>query len=1227
MMGFIHLLATCLLASLSVIAGQNLVYYGETQYQCPKHWIKFQESCYRFIKTPLKRRDEARTICQAYQSDLVSINTGDEHTFILYHLLWQDPQHRRWYTGIKHLAGYWSNEVDGSQLINMEIAFLPEPNDGIMNRDYLAYAYSDSLKRWGLEKVTGSEELLYICEAAVNDLHVAVEDDRDYQYGIEVDNPLRIPRGPYFIRQPESKVFDVSKRNVIDEIILSCLAGGYPTPTYEWYIETYDNGRLMATKIDPLIDTRYTTSGGNLIIYTPQETDDRGSYHCKASNEFGTIISESVELTFGYILEFNLKRSHEKGDQNFGKVMYCDPPQYFPSVKYYWARNSFPNLVEEDQRVFVSNDGALYFSALEPIDAGNYSCNVESVTSDTGRNGPFFQLKVNPYASFQQLKFPNNFPKIFPEAVVVGEDVRLECVAFGYPVPSYAWRRKGARLPHNAVFSSFNRVLTIHGVQIEDQGEYTCRAYNDRFSIENSVYMSIQAEPNFTIPLEDKHMDNRGDLMWTCEAFGIPDVTYDWFKNGELLEMHTLPLENRDRYIIQDNVLKIKHLDREYDEGMYQCRAKNQLKSRYSSAQLRVLSMKPSFKKHPMEPETYAADRGNVTLTCNPEAAPKPTFVWKKDGNVLGSGGRRHILENGNLVISPVSRDDEGMYVCVATNTYGNDETRGRLLVLRGPNFIEQLPPRISTEIMNNQTLRCQADTDSMLDVAYMWSHNGILIRDQDLINNPRWRIDGGTFDIINITLSDGGDYECIIKSAVGSVVSKSTLIVSGPPGPPGGVQVERIDKLSAVLEWTDGAFNGKPIIMYTVSARTAFSDQWFNLTENITAIEINRYNSRKQANLEGVLNPFTTYEFRVSAANDLGYGPPSAPSPKYSTPPARPTRAPTNVGGGYGKQGELTITWDPLPPAYQNGRGVYYKIYWRRKGHETEFQSRSLQSYGNIGKYTVGISSEFYYTQYEVQVQPFNEAGEGPISNIATIYSAEDMPLNQPEQINAFSYNSTALNVTWQPLEETREVIRGKLIGYRLKYWRREDKEEDAIFYLSRTTRPWSLIVGLQPDTEYWVKVMAYNSAGAGPESERRLERTYRKAPQNPPSSVFIYEKNPSTVRVVWRYVQPSLYEEPLDGYKIRVWEIDQDMSTANDTVVPVGSKLEAYVTNLSPGKTYNLRVLAFSKGGDGRMSSPARRFQMGDPEMFRSKASYKIIDTGVIILVSIMITRLNFI
>lgn len=94
------------------------------------------------------------------------------------------------------------------------------------------------------------------------------------------------------------------------------------------------------------------------------------------------------------------------------------------------------------------------------------------------------------------------------------------------------------------------------------------------------------------------------------------------------------------------------------------------------------LALKPTFKKHPMESKTYAAEYGNVTLVCNPEAAPKPKFVWRKDGNVIGHGGKRKILDNGSLFIERISRDDEGIYTCAASNLYGGDETRGQLIVI-----------------------------------------------------------------------------------------------------------------------------------------------------------------------------------------------------------------------------------------------------------------------------------------------------------------------------------------------------------------------------------------------------------------------------------------------------------------------------------------------------------------------------------------------------------------
>lgn len=150
-----------------------------------------------------------------------------------------------------------------------------------------------------------------------------------------------------------------------------------------------------------------------------------------------------------------------------------------------------------------------------------------------------------------------------------------------------------------------------------------------------------------------------------------------------LLVMGYMDMEDRGRIKIQDNVLTISYVDQDRDPGMYQCRASNTLKTSYSSAQLRVLAFKPSFKKSPLEFETYAAEGGNVTIKCHPEAAPRPKFVWKKDGNIIGSGGHRRIFDNGNLYISPVSRDDEGLYICTASNELGIDESKGRLIVLR----------------------------------------------------------------------------------------------------------------------------------------------------------------------------------------------------------------------------------------------------------------------------------------------------------------------------------------------------------------------------------------------------------------------------------------------------------------------------------------------------------------------------------------------------------------
>lgn len=112
---------------------------SEDSLKCPQHWVQFQQSCYRFIKSPIRARNDARKNCQSYESDLVSINSFEEHGFLIYQLLWRDPQHRKWYTSAKQQSPtYWVNEADGSPLLNMENAFLPE-HEHTYGRDYLVY--------------------------------------------------------------------------------------------------------------------------------------------------------------------------------------------------------------------------------------------------------------------------------------------------------------------------------------------------------------------------------------------------------------------------------------------------------------------------------------------------------------------------------------------------------------------------------------------------------------------------------------------------------------------------------------------------------------------------------------------------------------------------------------------------------------------------------------------------------------------------------------------------------------------------------------------------------------------------------------------------------------------------------------------------------------------------------------------------------------------------------
>lgn len=68
-------------------------------------------------------------------------------------------------------------------------------------------------------------------------------------------------------------------------------AFGNPPPVYKWY-----QGK---TEVISHLNSRYTLTNGRLTVSHPKQGIDDTYYHCLASNEYGTIKSQTVQFTFG----------------------------------------------------------------------------------------------------------------------------------------------------------------------------------------------------------------------------------------------------------------------------------------------------------------------------------------------------------------------------------------------------------------------------------------------------------------------------------------------------------------------------------------------------------------------------------------------------------------------------------------------------------------------------------------------------------------------------------------------------------------------------------------------------------------------------------------------------------------------------------------------------------------------------------------------------------------
>ncbi|KAB1254911.1 Roundabout-like protein 4, partial [Camelus dromedarius] len=194
--------------------------------------------------------------------------------------------------------------------------------------------------------------------------------------------------------------------------------------------------------------------------------------------------------------------------------------------------------------------------------------------------------------------------------------------------------------------------------------------------------LAQDSPPQILVHPEDQLLQGPGPARMNCQASGQPPPTIRWLLNGQPLSMvppdvhHLLP--DGTLLLLRPPPRGHAHDDQALstDLGVYTCEASNRLGTAVSrGARLSVAVLREDFQ---IQPRDIVATVGEqMVLECGPPwGHPEPTVSWWKDGKPLALQPGRHSVSRGSLLMARAEKSDTGTYMCVATNSAGQRESR-----------------------------------------------------------------------------------------------------------------------------------------------------------------------------------------------------------------------------------------------------------------------------------------------------------------------------------------------------------------------------------------------------------------------------------------------------------------------------------------------------------------------------------------------------------------------
>ncbi|XP_065084743.1 protein sidekick isoform X1 [Ochlerotatus camptorhynchus] len=240
----------------------------------------------------------------------------------------------------------------------------------------------------------------------------------------------------------------------------------------------------------------------------------------------------------------------------------------------------------------------------------------------------------------------------------------------------------------------------------------------------------------------------------------------------------------------------------------------------------------------------------------------------------------------------------------------------------------------------------------------------------------------------------------------------------------------------------------------------------------------------------------------------------------------------------------------------------------------------------------TLTVTGLTPFTPYRLRIIAWNVVGSSePSEPTKDFQTIQARPMHPPFNVTVRAMSATELRVRWIPLQQTEWF--GNPRGYSITYRNVNEKANIAPFsvIIEDPTANSHVLDGLEEWSVYEIFMSAVNEVGQSNESPHAFERTREAVPSFGPLGVEANATSSTTIVVKWTEVPKEHRNGQIEGYKVFYGSAGRTQILHK--TIPNNSTFTTTLTELKKFVQYDIQVLAYTRLGDGVLSTPPVRVQ----------------------------------